>query len=112
MLAAAVTSLQSAPIPLLTGWGGRDRTYECRNQNPVPYHLATPQGKPFARGNINVRQTNTAGGGSAREPQIRPFLRRFHRRFRRCLPSAASAKSLAARRIRKRKRRTRSLPIR
>lgn len=26
-----------------TGWGGRDRTYECRNQNPVPYHLATPQ---------------------------------------------------------------------
>src|SRR5450755_2443996 len=27
------------------GWGGRDRTYECRNQNPVPYHLATPQGK-------------------------------------------------------------------
>ena len=28
---------------LKTGWGGRDRTYECRNQNPVPYHLATPQ---------------------------------------------------------------------
>ena len=27
------------------GWGGRDRTYECRNQNPVPYHLATPQRK-------------------------------------------------------------------
>ncbi len=26
-----------------SGWGGRDRTYECRNQNPVPYHLATPQ---------------------------------------------------------------------
>ena len=28
---------------LKIGWGGRDRTYECRNQNPVPYHLATPQ---------------------------------------------------------------------
>ena len=28
---------------LKAGWGGRDRTYECRNQNPVPYHLATPQ---------------------------------------------------------------------
>ncbi len=27
----------------IVGWGGRDRTYECRNQNPVPYHLATPQ---------------------------------------------------------------------
>jgi hypothetical protein len=26
----------------LVGWGGRDRTSECWNQNPVPYHLATP----------------------------------------------------------------------
>src|SRR5688572_29400181 len=26
-----------------TGWGGRIRTYECRIQRPVPYHLATPQ---------------------------------------------------------------------
>ncbi len=25
------------------GWGGRIRTYECGNQNPVPYRLATPQ---------------------------------------------------------------------
>jgi hypothetical protein len=25
------------------GWGWRDRTYECRIQNPVPYHLAKPQ---------------------------------------------------------------------
>lgn len=25
------------------GWGGRTRTYECRIQKPVPYHLATPQ---------------------------------------------------------------------
>ena len=24
------------------GWGGRIRTCECRDQNPVPYHLATP----------------------------------------------------------------------
>src|SRR4030095_7913078 len=31
------------------GWGGRDRTYECRNQNPVPYHLATPQRKLSSR---------------------------------------------------------------
>ena len=28
---------------LKTGWGGRIRTYECRIQRPVPYHLATPQ---------------------------------------------------------------------
>ena len=24
------------------GWGGRDRTSEWRNQNPLPYRLATP----------------------------------------------------------------------
>ena len=27
----------------LAGWGAWIRTRECRNQNPVPYHLATPQ---------------------------------------------------------------------
>lgn len=25
------------------GWGGRVRTYACRSQSPMPYHLATPQ---------------------------------------------------------------------
>ena len=30
------------------GWGARDRTWECRNQNPVPYRLATPQYSLFA----------------------------------------------------------------
>ena len=25
------------------GWGGRIRTSECRNQNPVSYRLTTPQ---------------------------------------------------------------------
>ncbi len=30
-------------VPIIYGWGGRDRTYECWDQNPVPYHLATPQ---------------------------------------------------------------------
>src|SRR5258708_3022727 len=27
----------------LAGWGARIRTWEWRNQNPLPYHLATPQ---------------------------------------------------------------------
>ena len=27
----------------VAGWGGRIRTSEWRNQNPLPYHLATPQ---------------------------------------------------------------------
>jgi hypothetical protein len=25
------------------GWGGRIRTCGTRDQNPMPYHLATPQ---------------------------------------------------------------------
>ncbi len=28
------------------GWGGRVRTSEWRNQNPLPYHLATPHRSP------------------------------------------------------------------
>ena len=31
-----------------SGWGGRVRTSEWRNQNPLPYHLATPQQGPEA----------------------------------------------------------------
>lgn len=27
----------------MRGWGARIRTWECRYQKPVPYHLATPQ---------------------------------------------------------------------
>jgi hypothetical protein len=29
-------------IRLSAGWGARIRTWEWRNQNPLPYHLATP----------------------------------------------------------------------
>ena len=34
---------QASRKACIAGWGGRIRTSECRNQNPVPYHLATPQ---------------------------------------------------------------------
>ncbi len=34
------------------GWGGRDRTSACRNQNPVPYRLATPQQALRAAGTV------------------------------------------------------------
>ena len=27
----------------IVGWGARIRTWECRYQKPMPYHLATPQ---------------------------------------------------------------------
>ncbi len=30
-----------------TGWGGRDRTFVSRDQNPLPYHLATPHSEDF-----------------------------------------------------------------
>src|SRR3954453_21504176 len=34
---------QNAIMTGLFGWGARTRTWEWRNQNPLPYHLATPQ---------------------------------------------------------------------
>src|SRR5215510_6790521 len=35
---------RTPPCPTgLVGWGARIRTWEWRNQNPLPYHLATPQ---------------------------------------------------------------------
>jgi hypothetical protein len=33
----------SAASSKTAGWGARIRTWEWRNQNPLPYHLATPQ---------------------------------------------------------------------
>src|SRR5262245_239214 len=33
-------SIRDGPSP--AGWGARIRTWEWRNQNPLPYHLATP----------------------------------------------------------------------
>jgi hypothetical protein len=35
--------------PDRSGWGGRVRTSEWRDQNPLPYHLATPQQDREAR---------------------------------------------------------------
>src|ERR1700716_4284451 len=32
-----------SPVARLAGWGGRIRTSAWWNQNPLPYHLATPQ---------------------------------------------------------------------
>jgi hypothetical protein len=32
----------SGTNPEMAGWGARIRTWEWRNQNPLPYHLATP----------------------------------------------------------------------
>ncbi len=61
----------------IIGWGGRVRTSEWRNQNPLPYHLATPQqsaqlgptspaaiARPSA--NYHTRQTITASPPSGK----------------------------------------------
>ena len=37
-----LVALVSGVGTLASGWGARIRTWEYRNQNPVPYHLATP----------------------------------------------------------------------
>src|SRR6202012_805293 len=36
-------SLERRPNAGVVGWGGRGRTSEWRNQNPLPFRLATPQ---------------------------------------------------------------------
>jgi hypothetical protein len=71
-----------SPVPRLVGWGGRDRTSEWWNQNPLPYRLATPQQAcPESTGHrraASPRQRRSIGGvepfQQARErilPQIR-----------------------------------------
>jgi len=43
----------------LFGWGARDRTWECRNQNPMPYRLATPHhGWPVLTRRVSATATN------------------------------------------------------
>ncbi len=43
--------------PALYGWGGRIRTCECRDQNPVPCRLATPQSIGRVRSGRRERET-------------------------------------------------------
>jgi 3-(methylsulfanyl)propanoyl-CoA dehydrogenase len=42
-LASSASPQREKAVP---GWGGRIRTSAWRNQNPLPYHLATPQSAP------------------------------------------------------------------
>src|SRR5262245_43681746 len=39
--------LSSCGLLPFVGWGGRTRTCEWRNQNPLPYHLAAPHQAAF-----------------------------------------------------------------
>ena len=53
-LTASIRQKRSArvkkPVIERVGWGARIRTWEWRNQNPLPYHLATPQNARPAAG--------------------------------------------------------------
>ena len=51
---------------LASGWGGRDRTSEWRNQNPLPYRLATPQ---------QVTDGPAENRATADSPQVLPVYR-------------------------------------
>ena len=82
-----------------SGWGGRDRTFECRNQNPVPYHLATPQRKTVSE--CVTRTTRADDGRSSGPHDLRwtatvmprhaglPFRRRTSRWRRPPTPSSS-----------------------
>jgi hypothetical protein len=54
------------PTARVAGWGGRDRTSEWWNQNPLPYRLATPQqagSERAGRGRAaSFRQRRSIGG--------------------------------------------------
>ena len=56
--------VNSSEIPeniRLHGWGGRDRTSEWGNQNPLPYRLATPQRPENARNIVSQTFSSPVG---------------------------------------------------
>jgi hypothetical protein len=54
------------------GWGARIRTWEWRNQNPLPYHLATPQQVPESRTEPSRTRRPDHSGGA--RPDQRPHF--------------------------------------
>ena len=72
----------------MRGWGGRIRTSVWRNQNPLPYRLATPQcaGEPAGadhRGRAPTLQPRSGAERSARRRRPRGFgSDRLEARFR------------------------------
>src|SRR5262245_27204983 len=57
-------SIRDGPSP--AGWGARIRTWEWRNQNPLPYHLATPQ----RRTNCERARDDSDGAPSDQRPRL------------------------------------------
>jgi hypothetical protein len=50
----------------LGGWGAWIRTRGWRNQNPLPYHLATPQYRRIGAGRLG-RPPQHSDGASAKQ---------------------------------------------
>ncbi len=86
---------------LRAGWGGRDRTSEWRNQNPLPYRLATPQPPAVNRAAPPVRKggrrSATRSAATDRPPAPPPRGRRTARSRWRPTRSSAPAGSPASR---------------
>ena len=79
--------------PELIGWGGRIRTSAWRNQNPLPYHLATPQNAGrSAAGNI-AAPPHRINVGPPPEPAVLHIISLAPPRMidRRPAPSVATA---------------------
>ena len=55
----------------LRGWGAWIRTREWRNQNPLPYHLATPQYRRIGAGRLG-RPPQHSDGARAKQRSARP----------------------------------------
>ena len=62
------------PETRLPGWGGRIRTSAWRNQNPLPYRLATPQRRFLSRAAARGGRT-IMRGGTSRNRCWRPKIR-------------------------------------
>src|SRR3984957_5542647 len=67
----------------MRGWGGRIRTSGWRNQNPLPYHLATPQRAARLVGLGGKRADNSSGSSTPQWPQARFRLKTSRDRRRR-----------------------------
>jgi hypothetical protein len=67
----------------MRGWGARIRTWGWRNQNPLPYHLATPQRAARLVGLGGKRADNSSGSSTPQWPQARFRLKTSRDRRRR-----------------------------
>ena len=64
---------RSLHIGGMRGWGGRIRTSGWRNQNPLPYHLATPQCVARLKGLGGKRADNSSGSPAPQWPSRTKF---------------------------------------